>query len=485
MRNVGIAIVGGGIAGLYVGWRLAQRGIPSTVFEINERIGGRLWSAPLGARDGQVGELGAMRVPFDHHQVLDVANELDLTLVDFPSTSDSAWVHLRGVRLRRGEVERAGQFPYDLPTRFRNHHPDLLAAAVFRAAGVAGEPSTGGYESGPWLKGLNYAGRPLWQLRARELMTGVLGPHAAALLEDWGGYETPFMSASAWLGSHVALNHRDYLAVAGGFDQLTATMASQMRAGGGEVETSSEVLAILKNSPGRYRLQIRTRSGEMFEVAADHVVLALPAPAIKSLVRRSDLLSNERLVWALDHVVDRRAVKIYLAYDEDWWAGHGLRQGRTVTDTPLKQIYYGPRQADGSGVLLAAYALGGDSADYWAGLVPDSGSNAAHRIAPGLAQTVTAQLSRVHGQEIPTARSGLAHCWGPTSGAGIYLWREGVQPWLVAEQVVSPIPGEALYVCGDSMSMNQGWIVGALQTADSVLEIGFDQPSRGSESPAE
>jgi hypothetical protein len=64
---VDVAVVGGGIAGIYVAARLAGDGRRSPVlFEATSRIGGRLWSQPLPEVPGGVAELGGMRIPEEH-----------------------------------------------------------------------------------------------------------------------------------------------------------------------------------------------------------------------------------------------------------------------------------------------------------------------------------------------------------------------------------------------------------------------------------
>src|ERR1044072_2134103 len=59
-----VAIVGGGVSGVYSGWRLLTRGGRKrvTVFEASNRIGGRLLSIPAPGIGNMVAELGGMRI---------------------------------------------------------------------------------------------------------------------------------------------------------------------------------------------------------------------------------------------------------------------------------------------------------------------------------------------------------------------------------------------------------------------------------------
>jgi lysine 2-monooxygenase len=42
-----------------------------------------------------------------------------------------------------------------------------------------------------------------------------------------------------------------------------------------------------------------------------------------------------------------------------------------------------------------------------------------------------------------------------------------------------PLPDANLYICGEAWSTNQGWVEGALNTAEHVLEDHFGLPRPG------
>jgi monoamine oxidase len=47
----------------------------------------------------------------------------------------------------------------------------------------------------------------------------------------------------------------------------------------------------------------------------------------------------------------------------------------------------------------------------------------------------------------------------------------------VAERILQPIPGWPVHVCGECWSHEQGWVEGALQTAESMLQQHFGLPA--------
>ena len=53
---------------------------------------------------------------------------------------------------------------------------------------------------------------------------------------------------------------------------------------------------------------------------------------------------------------------------------------------------------------------------------------------------------------------------------GWAIWRPGVRSDDMIRAAVRPIPGLDLFVCGDTFSRSQGWVEGALETADMVVD---------------
>ena len=54
-------------------------------------------------------------------------------------------------------------------------------------------------------------------------------------------------------------------------------------------------------------------------------------------------------------------------------------------------------------------------------------------------------------------------------------WNIGVKSQNVKEKILKPADAP-LYICGEAYSDAQGWVEGALQTADMMLEKYFDIP---------
>jgi hypothetical protein len=55
-------------------------------------------------------------------------------------------------------------------------------------------------------------------------------------------------------------------------------------------------------------------------------------------------------------------------------------------------------------------------------------------------------------------------------GGGWNSWNIGVKSWEVKREIIRPFDKRSLYICGEAYSDAQGWVEGALQTADIMLE---------------
>jgi lysine 2-monooxygenase len=475
-RHVDVAIVGAGMAGTYCAWRLSTA--PATqrrsvaLIDGSRRIGGRLWSVPVPPVTNQVAELGGMRIPLDHQLINELVRHLGLPTIPFHTASPDTLVRLRGVRVRRGQVRRAGQFPYDLPPELAAMSPDEIIAMVLDRVGLKGPARSGGLETGDWLAPLSYQGRPLWQLRAADLLDSVLGLSGSEFVQDWTAYQLANVSAATWVGAVAAVGGSQYRAISGGFQRLPLELAERAQGAKATIELGDELLSAAPDPEG-VRLELRSDQGGVRQLIASAVVLALPASALRLVRDRSPVLaSSAALGRGLNHILDSDAVKVYLAYDKPWWRQLGLRPGRSVSSGPLKQTFYLPPGRDGRSLILASYAFGDAAADYW-GVNAGSGSNGSPVVEHRFAVELTAQLSELHGVDVPLPVDGRGHWWSQNSHGAVFLWREGVRPWQMVPSVRQPVAGLPLFTCGDSMSLNQGWAVGAAQTAELVLREHF------------
>lgn len=391
------------------------------LFERAHRVGGRLWSVPLG--DGLHADLGAMRLHSGLRQVLDVVHEAGLTddLVPFDFGRPENPTHVRGVTLRQRHLADPARIPYDLTGTARGLSPDDLvpraADALVPGFGELRRTHHEALEKGDMERAARCAtafrtrraratvgGRPLRRTTYADALRAVLGAEAVALLHDTGGYDVACSreNAAEQLGILFRTPPRAaYLTLRRGMQSLPLALRDRFTAAGGTLRLGHRLLRVDRAEAGhdragpdhgragadhdraasdaaaprsplrpRYRLTFALEdpaghpTGEHLHVHAHTVVLALPQGPLLRL-DGDGLPFTPRLRADLAAVEAVPAQKLFLLYRTPWWHGLGMTRGRATTDLPLRQLWYGgtcpppeARRDDGPGLLLAAYPSG-------------------------------------------------------------------------------------------------------------------------------
>ena len=475
--SVDIAIIGAGVAGTLAAYRLSSRhpDLSIALFESKERIGGRLWSMAIPGVSNEVAELGGMRTPLQHRESLDLIAELNLKTHPVHSVSPENFVQLRGHRMRRGDVTRAGQFPYRLPSDLADLAPSAFIPLLADAVGLNDLSLVGGDESGEWLDGLNYRGTKLSYVTAGELLEGEFGSEGAAFIQDWIGYELCDIAASKWIGTVLAVSDEDYVGLDGGMQGIPLAMAGRASEAGVGINLGWHAISITDDPQQSGGLTVHLgRAGETEARAlrAGTVILAQSASSMRRLWFNSPMLQRSTVLSrALSHLVENDSIKIYLAYERAWWRDLGLEPGKSISDGPLRQTIYLPEDEQGHAMLLASYSFGRHCIHAFPDLESSPMDADPGRLDPAVIREVTQALSDLHGIAVPSPLDGRGMRWGDnTFGSDIPLWGPGVEPWTLIDDLTAPVGRRRLFVCGDALSLNQGWILGALQTTSLVLD---------------
>jgi monoamine oxidase len=90
------------------------------------------------------------------------------------------------------------------------------------------------------------------------------------------------------------------------------------------------------------------------------------------------------------------------------------------------------------------------------------------------------QLAAVHGCKVPDAIDGTFFNWADAPfGGGWHNWNVSVKSWDVMPRIRRPVEHLNVFVCGEAYSSAQGWVEGAVNTAEMVVETFFDLPRPG------
>ncbi|MFM7145100.1 MAG: flavin monoamine oxidase family protein, partial [Actinomycetales bacterium] len=206
-------------------------------------------------------------------------------------------------------------------------------------------------------------------------------------------------------------------------------------------------------------------------IRAGTVILALSGSSMRRLWFNSPMLQQSAVLSrALSHLFENDSVKIYLAYERPWWRDLGLEPGKSVSDDPLRQTMYLHEDPQGHSLILASYSFGRHASHAFPTLESSPMEQEAGHLDESVIRDLTDALSRMHGVAVPMPIDGRGFRWGDnTVGSDIPLWGTGIEPWKLTDMLIAPLDRRRLFICGDALSLNQGWVLGALQTTQQVL----------------
>ncbi|WP_445172349.1 FAD-dependent oxidoreductase [Microcoleus sp.] len=186
-----VAVVGGGISGTYAAWRLASHHKYSKIrlYELSDRIGGRLLSMTMPGMPHVQAELGGMYVTESQSIVGELIKLLNLktTLIDFSSPGVRAYIRDR--HLLMSEFNQPDKVPYNLrPDEEGKNYEELFDFAVGRA--IPGKDLTPAYfASEEWKRDretLKIDGQHLYDLSIWEVLLKEISNEAYNLCLNTG-----------------------------------------------------------------------------------------------------------------------------------------------------------------------------------------------------------------------------------------------------------------------------------------------------------
>ncbi len=516
--------MGGGVSGVYAAWRLlTAKGGPKQVkvFEAANHVGGRLLSAKPPFIDNMKAELGGMRIlPSIQPRIQKLITTLNqgakpadrIETYPFPVDQPDNISYLRGTHLRLSDFTAdPGKVPYHLTFQeFGQTAGALVVNAIAQVVPGITNPKLNDEERRQMTQSASFDGVPLYQQGFWQVLMRVMSDEAYQLAIAAGGYQTTLSNWNAadaipWFLSDFGVEPV-YEGFRQGFQQVPLTLAKRVRTAKGEIHTG-KVLEGFEQSAGG--IDLHFRGGET--VRAKHLILAMPRRALDLLAPHSPILREEGASRLIRSVTPRPLFKVFTTYAEPWWLPAGVEAGRTTTDLPVRQTYYWPKDdgkpaLSGRAMLMASYD-DGLNIGFWDGFRPKHGihwsSKGNHllqaiqwfqspapvdddpdckewyenRAPAAMVAEIQRQLATVHAVKfVPAVENASFKDWGDDPfGGGWNSWNIGVRSPEVKEQILKPTAAP-VYICGEAYSDAQGWVEGALQTADMMLEKWFGIP---------
>ncbi len=472
-RGKKVIVLGAGLAGLTAALELHHAGYAVQVLEYNTRIGGRCWTIRGGDRYTELGghtqhcefapgvymNPGPWRISHTHRTILDYCSRLGVPMESFVQLNYNGYVHARNVM--GGKPQRYHEVAPD----FNGYVGELLSAAL--QDGSLGKRISAAdaqrlrAQLQVWA-GLTPEGR--YELGAAS--SRMRGPAAISDEDASTTFSEPKKlgdildlceAAGVWRGA----NHPGFssfqmslLQPVGGMDMIAKALARDIQH---LIRTQAKVSRIQQSDRGvRVTYEDVTRPGSFEQVEADWCICTIP-PNILSQIQIDIDTPMRRAIDAIGYSSE---TKIGLQFKRRFWEqDDAIYGGFSVTDLPIRQIYYpsygwGDR---GPGMLYGAVLHKGGLSYEFTGMTPQQ------RIAKTL--EYGAQL---HPQYKSEFQNGMAIAWhrNPYSMGCTAIWT----PELVKAHYtnIRAFDGR-LVLAGEGYSVH-GWQDGTMRSALNAVE---------------
>ena len=500
------------------------------LFEASDRIGGRLWSYRFPETPSLVADMGGMGFSPLHANVYGLCtNELNLKT---KAADEFKVINLQYIRAHRyafsdykpdprwdryyPEIvpffltdEEKRQFPTDLMlAAFIKAVPDV-GALLDELQKCGGDPDT----ALPIITKLNSilrtartagTGLPLHDCGFWNLLSQNASQEAYDMATLSSGFYSNTKNWNAYnllLGATIDFSvMQAWTKLKDGYDALPKEMVRRFKELGGEVHTGTRLLGLEPQGQAANAvlgMQLQAQ-GTVQTQLARNVILAMPQRAVRLLIEDTFLARQRQFVDELGTVTCEPASKLFLTFAEPWWTkvptppgqtDATIQCGQSATDLPMRLCYYLGSEENGSSLLLASFT-NSIGVEYWNGYLPESRDGLFDR-GPGrspllfdppaaMVAAVLRQLGVMHGLDVPAPLSGKFVNWsGDPYGGGLHFWNAHVRSWEVMPRIRRPAPDANVFLCGEAFSAKQGWVEGAINTAEMTLETYFGLPPPG------
>lgn len=402
-----ITIIGGGIGGLYLAWRLIHDNIYDpktiTILEQTKRVGGCIYTYSFD--DDTKYEAGAGRINIKHKHVNYFIRQFGLTKVPITNTKEY---------VKDGQIDHKYDelLKQSLDTLNKQFHKKLHKLSFFAA---------------------------LSELFPLPICRDII---------DSFGYSVDFecvnaQSALYSFNRELYPNQTGFFAVRGGLTQIVSKLESFLVNKGCVIRKQCKVDDITKNGD-KFELHMNNK-----RIMIDHkLVICIPLQSLRSF----SILQSCSFMKAVGTQSLNRIYALIPKY-KTWVNGNPNKI--TTSDSLVKYII--PIDME-SGLIMISYT-DGRFAQYWNEISNCGQQYLKKRMCIALQNLFTNET--IHINDIKYIKS---HYWDNC----VHFWKPGYDIHKESEKSLNPFRN--LYIATETFSLNHGWIEGSMQQIDRVLK---------------
>ena len=311
-----VAIVGAGLAGLSAAYQLKKAGIQAAIYEATGRTGGRVYTVEHAIGRGLTSDLGGSFINSDHTQLLTLAEELEVELLDLEEDPDDLAEQIywfNGERYSDEEIiEAVTPFVPRITKDYQAYRSDPAEATRLDQLSISDYMTQIG-------------------------MTGWVRDYLSTLFKAEMGLASEEQSALTFIVQLAPVHdgettmfdlHDERYLVKGGAQRLPDALAAQLDS---QIHPYHALQAIRSAGSG----YLLTFSGGK-EVKADIVILALPFSVLRHVDLQVALPAPKRK--AIEELGYGNHAKIAAGFQEKIWRKRGY-YGDVLSDKPWQYCW--------------------------------------------------------------------------------------------------------------------------------------------------
>lgn len=444
-----IAIVGAGMAGLYAGYILRNAGYTAHIYEASDRTGGRIFTARNVMGVGTHTELGAEFIDSTHADILRLADDFNLSLLDTQTKEESALEPAKYfiggkiisdteiltlfqpyvARIEQDIEAFSDDFNYQHSTEHDQRLDRLSLAEYLQEIGINGVLYS--------LIDIAYTTEYGLDIAEQSCINFLMliNPQMDKRFK-YSGYSD------------------ERFKIVGGNQSLTDSLADLLE---GQIFTDKSLTAISRQSEGdKIHLRFASKGGGIQNVVADFAIITIPFTILRQVDIDYPLSSAKK--QAIQELGYGQNAKFFMGFNKKVWREQ-MATGFMFSDTIVQNAWDHTQLQTGAGAGFTVFT-GGAASKEMRNLDNAAFANQCmpvlNQVYPGIQETATGVYSRFYWPDYQFSKASYV-CFKP----GQYTTLEGAQ---------SAQEGR-LYFAGEHCSFEfQGFMNGAAETGRLAAE---------------